>query len=706
MLMSKSIEPPSRASVAAVTSGFSPFLLLVPFFYLVMSALISRPFVFPDEAGAITNARFVAGQGAASPWWYLPGYGALVAPVLLFTRDLELITWAFQTMNAALGLISAVGLYRIGINRFPDLGERRVALASVVVLLYPSFQYFATLAIADNLLIAAGIWSVIIVRWMLRRGQTAATISAALAFGLVASSHSRAAVIIVAAAIVLMLEKPTRRLGTGMLFSGAISTLIARSFLAADVETFHSLGGRQSFVDLIGANASIRSIAVLPFSLLGQVINLTASTAGLVVVGMIAIGATTWRAKRPTLDEDGDLHVLVLVGLAAVLSALFTNQGQGDLAVYGRYLEVVMPIPLLVGLLILLDRSPPKWMTSAGPAVLVVSACVLVAVRGYEAFETRLQILNVSGLGLPIRLTNRIDPILIALFGAAMMLFIARVSAKRTTLVLPLLLLLFFTAATLPFERSMAYIDRVSNEGELTLLLEQARVSGATGCVGLDQTELRDPWAHENYQMLLLDVPFEYFYSDRDVSPCDDLVISSRPDLGTVLAGWRAIGWEQGRGHWLWASPAAMSGLGQQQAIFPDPGTRLASLAADLSIELVEEDSGDRTIEALVTVTNASSSTFIPPSRLPVGGLAVRLGVEWRATTAEGERIHEPVRFDITEPLRPGASEVVLVSLTRDLVDLSVDDGTWVLRAELVQEFVQWAGDSAADSVTIELGAP
>jgi hypothetical protein len=679
-------------------------LVAVPLVYLAMSTLIDRPFVFPDEAGAITNARFVAGRGDRSPWWYLPGYGAFVAPVLVFTRDLGVVTLAFQVLNAVLGALSAVGLYVFGRQRFPTVDRRITASASVVVLLYPAFVYFGTLAIADNALITAGIWSVLAVDRI--RHQPAGVEAAAIAFalGLVGCLHSRALVIVLAAALSLA-GRTTRRLGAAVLALGVASSFASRLLIDGGADTVHAAGSRQSMLDLVAANASVRAVAVMPFTLLGQIINITTATVGLAALGLIVLITGAWNARSTWAPHhaDGDRHVLVLVALTALLSASFTNQGQGDLAVYGRYLEVVLPIPLLVGLLALIDRPSPTWMRSAGPALLIVSACVLVAIRGYDAFGGRLQYLNVAGIGLAVRPFNRIDPILIALLGAVGMWLLGHLSARSPKAVLPAVVILFFASVTVPMERSMAYVDRVEEEAVLVELISDFRPDGATECVGLDQAMLIDPWAQENYQMLLLDVPFAAFDSTASGPPCPGLLVSSRPDLGSRLPGWSPVGWENNRAHWLWASPLVLAGVDPGLPIRPNPGTPLASMAASVDIVIGEPDPAERVVRGSATVTNDSASTFVPPSSLPDGMGAVRVGVEWRRIDDPDNRIHEPRRFDLIEPLRPGVSQTIDFALSRDLPGVSANDGPWILRVELVQEFVRWAEDSGAGAVSIEL---
>jgi hypothetical protein len=83
-----------------------------------------------------------------------------------------------------------------------------------------------------------------------------------------------------------------------------------------------------------------------------------------------------------------------------------------------------------------------------------------------------------------------------------------------------------------------------------------------------------------------------------------------------------------------------------------------------------------------------------------VGGVAV--GLEWRSPDSS-ERLGDPVRVHLPRIVWPGDSVELQGVIPPLLSGRPLDPGTWLLRAELVQEGMRWFGDDVADETVVEI---
>ncbi len=686
---------------------------VVPVVMLCFAFSIGQPTVFPDESGTLESARFLARGGHRSEWWYQPGYAVLLAPVARLSTDLGVLWRGAQVLNAVLATVHLVVLGVLGRRLFPEMGPLALRAGVVLVGLYPAYVYFGSWAIGDNALVVMVSVSTLLVLRSLQATTLLGALGWALPVALTAAIHSRGVVVVVAAALVLALHAAQhdrgRRFGVpaAVVASGAIAFLLAR--LALDQTGLAALSddGRQSLSALLVANADLRSIAKLPLALLGQLLNVSVGSVGLVVVGFAHL------ARRSLLRRQADTSVvlsdfvLLNLGLSAVLATLFVNEGEGDLAFYGRYLEAVAAPILLVGVLVLLSPAGlPRWYRTLLPAAIAVAASGLVGIRGAEIFHLRFQRLNLAGLALPAKLAGGLDPLEIAVLGALAIVAVGWLSTVRVEAAVAVLVSIFAASAWLNAADARAYAERVAEETVLLDGVSRAMEAGAAHCVALDQTDLSGFWAQENYRVHRLDIAFPFWRSGEIAAvPCD-VVISSRADLGDVLPGWSAIGAENGHRQWLWVAPSlARSSVLEPLVVRPAPGSPLDEGTAELTVLAVELDEDGETYELSVEIENTSDDVYVGAEHLPDSIGSVRLGVEWRSPESPHERIHEPFRSDFGL-LRPGESAVIDIALRRSATPQTErgDGETWIIRLELVQEGVAWFEDAAAATAVVELG--
>lgn len=223
--------------------------------------------------------------------------------------------------------------------------------------------------------------------------------------------------------------------------------------------------------------------------------------------------------------------------------------------------------------------------------------------------------------------------------------------------------------------------------------------------MALDQSEVHGFWQGENYRLQSPDIDFPFWRSESGSDlPCPDLVVTSRSDLDSVLSGWVPVAVEPEAPVWLWASPEAQLEHFADTAIVPPPGRPLPALTAEIKIVRVEPPATE--VEAylvVVQITNTSEYTYVPIGNLPLPEGSVRIGFEWRDPDDPFSRMHEPTRREFVDLIRPGESIELEFGMWPDVGDFVVDEGRWLLRAELVQEGMQWAGNAAAGQIEVEI---
>lgn len=678
--------------------------MLVTGVVFAIAQMIPRPVLFPDESATLASARFFTGLGGPSEWWFQPGYGLVVAPALLVTQDLESVMLWVHGVNAVLAGLTALALIRIDRRIVPDRAPLVRPASAFIVGIYPAYVYFAGQAIADNLLTTAVVFSVLSLVVLRQNGSKSTWILASAAVCSLMVVHARWLPIVLSWALVIVWHHGAfdrRRLPAGAaLMAGAVGFyLTGRALIDYDRQSALSELTRQGLGDLIGDLLNLRALMVLPFTVLGTLMYLLMATLGLLVLGGIA----AWQHFR---SDDGERVAVAQFSICAMattalLSGVFTNQGQGDLAMYGRYVEVVAAIPIFWSLAWLLEQPLPSWFRSRLIPGLILLACVVVGIRGYDAFEGRNQLLNVSGTAAVSRIVGEIDPLAYALLIAGVM-FVLSVARQRVAGASAVVIVAFFGANLyVLYDNAIDFAERADRRLEL---LDELAVVDPSECVALDQSDLTDFFTQESYRVNDLERDYLFWSSESgEQPPCDSFVISESSSLGNVLVGWRPVAVEQDRRAWLWVSPD-VDGQVAVRVIRPLPGQPLFEPTADVSIDVTV--GAIRTGEAapvVVEFTNTSTQTYVPIRNVPSGIGGVQVGLEWRDPDQPDERLHEPVRVAVPGLVRPGDTVVVEGVLPVNIAGAPGREGVWLVRAELVQESVEWFGVDGGASTPLAI---
>lgn len=674
----------------AVETKLLRWLVLVPAaIALVLGWRLSQPSVFPDEIGAILNARRLAGLGGASPWWYLPGYGALLIPIVAVTDDPTTLVRGVQLINGALMVVAGVGVIR-SLRIFAEAAsERNRTVAATLTMLTPAYLYFAGFAVADNALVALAAWLAPATDWMRQTTQKLAIPVGFIGAAAATSVHSRAAILPLALAAGVAVD---RRSLDGALRSVSVvlgvvaGRLLAGSVLDTGPGSALAGTGRQSARSLIGDNLNADALVTLPATLLGQLFSITVASFGLVVLG--AMYARTLGIHRGARRAPA-VALAVAVTAAAASSVLFTNGGTGDFALYARYVEVVLPVVFAFGWLSVLERSLRPSVTLA--ALVALSGGLLVLLRGAETFDGRIQRLNVAGLAPFVRVGDGLQPMWIGLLGAGSIVIFALLTRVRVSLGVVAVLSVFGFAAIDNVNASRAFVEAAGGPPAISADIDALDYDG---CVALDQTELQDFWFQENLRLHRLSSDTQFWPVGAMEAPCGDLVVSSRSSLGDELQGWSPIAVEPGRAQWVWASPKLLDDHSLDSLVTASLGEPLTDPTG--SIELIVVSASDQEMVVQLTILNAGDETFVPAANLPEGLGGIQIGLEWRSPDRPDERSMEPIRVALPDLVGPGETVMITTTIQRDQSD--VDQ---LLHAELVQEGIGWI-PSTSSSVSVQ----
>jgi hypothetical protein len=361
---------------------------------LALSIVRLGPVVVADEIGYLTNARVliggVPGQLERAPF-YRGGYSLLVSPLLELTSNPRVAYHLVLALNAALAA-SLVALLYLVLTRCAGFAPRMAVWPALAGAAYPSITVFSQAALSENALFP------LVCLWLLALGGllAARTPRAATMWGIALGAcavalwavHGRMVTVLGLTAAVALWLVVRRR---GMVGAAvAIIVVLAVGFWATqllnDFLINHNYGGHAAneVNDRLSAVLGLHPLLTALSNLAGQAWYLLVSTFGLVI--MVAADALPRRVTRsPDAAHPGRraflLWLLALTALLLLVSAgSFPVRTRPDMLIYGRYVEIVTPALVAIGLAILGERGVAPRMR-AFAAVLGGLTLIVVLIR-------------------------------------------------------------------------------------------------------------------------------------------------------------------------------------------------------------------------------------------------------------------------------------------------------------------------------------
>jgi hypothetical protein len=334
---------------------------------LLLSLIRTGPIVVADEIGYLTNARLLSGgipgQLDRAPF-YRGGYSLVLVPLLKLGASPSLTYHLVLALNAALAA-SLFGLLYVLCTRCAGVSPRVAVYPALAGAVYPAVTVLSQAALSENALFPLTcVWLILACGLLAahdrRSGQLWAIALGACGAALWAV-HGRMLAALVLTAGVLLWAAVRRRarlpdalLGLVVLAVGVWAVQRLNDHLIA-----HNYGGHAAgeFDSRINALLGFHPLLTTLGNLVGQLWYIVVATFGL--VGVVFMAA----AQRPGQNDepDGRRTILVLtLSLTALLlivsAGAFPSRARPDMLIYGRYVEVVAPVIVALGLAILTER--------------------------------------------------------------------------------------------------------------------------------------------------------------------------------------------------------------------------------------------------------------------------------------------------------------------------------------------------------------
>jgi hypothetical protein len=328
---------------------------------LLISLFRTGPVLVADEIGYLTNARVlaggVAGQLEIAPF-YRGGYSLLLAPLVDLFPDPTTSYHLILALNAALAA-SVLPLLYLLLRRFAGAAPVVALAGATAGALYPALTVLSQVAMSENALFP------LLCLWLLAwggllggdgegRGGLAWAAGLGAATGALWAVHNRMIVAVALTAALLLWLGLRRRLPPAQV--GVALALLAAGIVgthALDAHLIdHNYGGTapdeasERLHELFEGHGLRTALA----NLVGQAWYLLAATFGLaaaVAVRAWRDGISRARDWTPSLEQ---IALALTVLLLLISAAAFPERTRPDMLVYGRYVEVIAPALIALGL--------------------------------------------------------------------------------------------------------------------------------------------------------------------------------------------------------------------------------------------------------------------------------------------------------------------------------------------------------------------
>ncbi|MEH1058833.1 hypothetical protein V6U89_26930 [Micromonospora sp. CPCC 206171] len=410
----RAAAPAEAASASARRRWLVPALLVLGWLAGVawrmwLARHVALPIAHTDEDSYLNTARALAGGpgGFSSENGPLRrvGYPMLISPAFLGERDFTDSYRLVQLINAAVNATVLPLAYLLA-RRLLALRRSYALVAAAVAATLPATAFYAEVAMIDAVLAPLVLaWLLAVHRWAARPGALAAATVGTLvgAFHLL---HSRGLVIVaVHAGLVLLLL--VRRRATLRQALAAVLPVLALALVNA--VGIRLLGDRVYLLGNPPGGGTVRAVASgqgllrLGAAVATQLWYLVVITFGLAgIAWAAAVRELRRRGTDPALRWTLGVALVTSVGVAGGASVILAGITTKPLdAIYGRYVQMLAPFWLLVGVGVLLTVAYRVLLARAAVAVtLLVAGAALIAARlAYVA--SRGHELRYGGFGAP-----------------------------------------------------------------------------------------------------------------------------------------------------------------------------------------------------------------------------------------------------------------------------------------------------------------
>jgi hypothetical protein len=410
--------------------------------------------VLVDEVAYLTNARVLAGgtPGALldTPF-YRGGYSLVLAPLMTVLDDPVAVYHLALAINVMLAASLFPLLYLLLTRCFGVASDAAVACAFAGAA-YPSLTVTSGATMSENLLLPLTVVWLLAFGALLDGANERARAAAAVGFGACAAAlwaaHGRMIVAVGLSGLALVALVLRRRIGAWAAAGGL--ACLAVGGVAATLFNDHLIdvnyGGRN--FDEAGSRLSgldnLDGVLTVAGNLVGQTWYLLVATLGLALFVPLQ---RAWRG--PVLALLG----LAAVALIAVSAGSFAQIERPDMLIYGRYVEVVAPPLVALGLAALLKLPGGTRVAPLVGAVLALTAVVAGLRHGLDTTGAP-SFWNVQSLPLRAQLLGAPSLVAAGVAVAVVIWALVAIARREPKALVPLVVVLFVPTTALA-ERSL-----------------------------------------------------------------------------------------------------------------------------------------------------------------------------------------------------------------------------------------------------------
>ena len=376
------------------------FFVLLAVLIAIQSVFVNRLstfFVLDDEFGYFANAAYFAGWDWSSAVdhiaYYSYGYSLLLTPLFWIFSSAASLYKAAIILNVILigGCFCLAKL--VAKKLAPELSGRLLNVICFVICLYPSYIVMSKIAHTETLqyfLFWLITYTVLSVSEKPKVWKTAVL---ALEIIYMYSVHQRSLGTAVAVALVIIVMFLKRRINWKHLvsFAAVIAVcLVAHKFIkqaliddlrgASSASNANDFGYMTSRLDYVLSGPGIKNLLKRTS---GQLYYVAAASLGFGFLGFIetffknidTIRFTSKKKNTDLLKEQPVNYIYIFMFVAMCMTAAISiyfvtiEQGRIDTMIYGRYLEVAMGPPILLGFITLIKNEKFTDLKAAGVAV-------------------------------------------------------------------------------------------------------------------------------------------------------------------------------------------------------------------------------------------------------------------------------------------------------------------------------------------------
>ncbi|WBB69910.1 hypothetical protein [Micromonospora sp. WMMD812] len=374
-----------------------------------LSRHIALPIAHTDEDSYLNTARALAGGpgGFSSENNILRrvGYPMLISPAFLGERDFTDSYRLVQLINAMVNSLMLPLAYLLG-RRLLDLRRPTALLVAVVAATLPATAFYAGVAMIDTVMAPLVLaWLLAVHRWIERPGPLAAA-TVGLLVGVFHLLHSRGLVIVLVHVGLVGLLLIRRRIKARAVLAALLPVLALALVNEAGIRLLGDkvyLLGTDPGGSALEAIASGQGVLRLGAAVGTQIWYLVVITFGLAGIAWVTALREVWRGDRgPSVRWTMGVALVTTLGVAGGASVILAGITEKPLdAIYGRYVQMLAPFWLLVGLAVVLTAGHRVVLRRAAISVglLVLGAAGIAGRLAYV--KSQGHSLRYGGFGAP-----------------------------------------------------------------------------------------------------------------------------------------------------------------------------------------------------------------------------------------------------------------------------------------------------------------